>query len=190
VFRAPVGYRYETAPGGGKALVLDEPRASVVREALEGFASGRFGTQTELRRFLEHHPDFPGDLPDGGIRSQTIVRLLGKIVYAGYVSAPKWGIKPLEGRHQALISLETYQRIQQRLKEGVYAPTRKDIKEDFPLRGAVSCSCCATLLTAGWSKGKTKSYPYYFCRQKGCDMYGKSIARKQIECSDPRHSSS
>ena len=60
-------------------------------------------------------------------------------------------------------------------------PTRKDIKEDFPLRGAVNCSCCGTLLTAGWSKGKTKRYPYYLCRKKGCELYGKSIAKKLIE---------
>ena len=41
VFRAPVGYRYVSAPaGGGKVLVFDDVLAPVVREALEGFASG------------------------------------------------------------------------------------------------------------------------------------------------------
>ncbi len=38
-----------------------------------------------------------------------------------------------------------------------------------------------TPLTAGWSKGKYKKYPYYLCRQKGCAQYGKSIARNKIE---------
>lgn len=182
VFRAPVGYKYITPKGGGgKLLVPDEPQASVVREALEGFASGRFSTQTELRRYLAAHPNFPSDMPNGDIRSQTIVRLLGKVVYAGYVHAPVWGVSVRKGQHEALISLATYEKIQARLNEGVYAPWRKDIKEDFPLRGAVACDCCDTRLTAGWSKGKTKSYPYYLCRQKGCERYGKSIARKKIE---------
>ncbi|MEP2758552.1 MAG: zinc ribbon domain-containing protein [Hyphomicrobiales bacterium] len=67
------------------------------------------------------------------------------------------------------------------MKDGVYVPTRKDIKEDFPLRGAVCCSSCQTPLTAGWSKGKYNKYPYYFCRTKGCDAYGKTIARDKIE---------
>ena len=181
VFRAPVGYRYEKCSSGGKELVIDEPLASVVREALEGFASGHFASQTELRRFLEHHPHYPKDMPNGGIRPQTIVRLLGKVVYAGYVEAPKWGVSPRKGNHQAIISYETYIKIQERLIAGVYAPARKDTAEDFPLRGAVACGCCNTILTAGWSKGKYTNYAYYRCRKKGCEMYGKSIQKKAIE---------
>lgn len=43
VFRAPVGYRYVNAPsGGGKVLVPDEVLAPIVREALEGYATGHF----------------------------------------------------------------------------------------------------------------------------------------------------
>lgn len=181
VFRAPIGYCFTNCKGGGKQLEIKEPEASAVREALEGFASKRFASQTEMRCFLEQHPHFPSDLPNGGIRPQTVVRLLRKVVYAGYVSAPKWGVSTREGKHAALISFATYEKNQKRLDEGVYAPTHKDIKEDLPLRGAVSCSCCDTPLTAGWSKGNTKSYPYYFCRAKGCKRYGKSIPRKKIE---------
>jgi site-specific DNA recombinase len=44
-FAAPVGYRYQKVSGHGKMLVPDEPLASIVREALEGFASGRFVLQ-------------------------------------------------------------------------------------------------------------------------------------------------
>ncbi len=150
VFRVPVGYKYVSAKGGGgKILVQQEPQASVVREGLEGYASGRFATQTELRRFLEEHPDFPNDLPDGSIRSQTIVCLLNKVVYAGLVNAPVWGVSTRKGQHEGLISVATYEKIQERLNKGVYAPWRKDIKEDFPLRGAVACDCCGTPLTAG-----------------------------------------
>jgi len=50
VFRAPPGYRYEKVRGRGKMLMRDEPVASVIQEALEGFASGRFETQAELKR--------------------------------------------------------------------------------------------------------------------------------------------
>jgi len=42
VFQAPVGYRYERTSGHGKMLVRDEPLASIIQEALEGYASGRF----------------------------------------------------------------------------------------------------------------------------------------------------
>ncbi|MGJ8534861.1 MAG: recombinase family protein [Alphaproteobacteria bacterium] len=181
VFRAPVGYRYDKSPRGGKELVLNEPLASTVREALEGYATRRFASQTEVRRFLEADPNYPKDKPNGEIRSQTIVRLLRKVVYAGYVEAPMWGISPRKGNHPGIISFETHRKIRNRLDAGVYAPTRKDISDDFPLRGAVACDCCNTLLTAGWSKGMYKKYAYYHFRDKDCQHYGKSIPRAKIE---------
>ncbi len=41
VFQAPTGFLYKSVPGRGKMLFPAEPVASVVREALEGFASAR-----------------------------------------------------------------------------------------------------------------------------------------------------
>ena len=52
VFHAPVGYKFENKPMHGKILVPDEPVASIVKEALEGFASGRFATQGEFKKLL------------------------------------------------------------------------------------------------------------------------------------------
>ncbi len=45
VFQSPVGYRYERVTGGGKILVRNEPFATIVTDALKGFASERFGSQ-------------------------------------------------------------------------------------------------------------------------------------------------
>ena len=75
----PKGFKYVPAKGGGKVLVHDEPLASIIREALEGFASGRFQSQSEVKRFLESQPDFPKDLPDGSVRQQKVKRLLTQI---------------------------------------------------------------------------------------------------------------
>ncbi len=155
--------------------------ASVVKEALVGFACGRFETQTEVQRFLESQPDFPKDLPDGRLRPMTVSRFLKKTIYAGYVESKAWGVSLRPGKHEGIISFETFEKIQHRLKTGGYAPARKDLKEDFPLRGFVACGCCSKPLTAGWSKGKTKSYPYYLCQNKKCTDYGKSLARAKVE---------
>lgn len=43
-----VGYKSEKVEGHGKMLVRDEPAATVVAEALEGYASGRFDAVTRL----------------------------------------------------------------------------------------------------------------------------------------------
>ncbi|MCK4944890.1 MAG: recombinase family protein, partial [Alphaproteobacteria bacterium] len=180
-FRAPVGYKYVQSKYGGKNLVKDEPLAGIVKEALEGFASGRFVTQTEMKRFLEANPHYPKDMPNGEIRAQTIIRLMSKVLYAGYVEAPSFNVSRRKGKHEGLISLETFEKIQTRRNENAYVPARKDIHKDFILRGAVVCGSCNSPLTAGWSKGKYKKYPYYFCRKKGCTEYGKTVPRAKLE---------
>ncbi len=180
VFQAPVGYRYEKSGGHGKVLVRDEPLASIVQEALEGFATGRFQIQAEVKRFLESHPQYPRDR-NGEVRNQRVTELLTRGVYAGLVEAPSWDVGVREGKHTGLISLETFRKIQDRLNGKGRAPVRKDLSEDFPLRGAVVCGCCGTPLTACWSSGRKARYPYYLCPKRGCESYGKSIKRDQIE---------
>ena len=184
VFSCPVGYRLERTDGHGKLLVRDEPRASILQEALEGFASGRFVTQAEVKRFLESQPCWPRDLPNGEIRSQRITELLTRIVYAGYIEYGKWDVSLRKGHHEGIISLETYERIQQRLSDGETkrAPARADIHEDFRLRGFITCDDCGKPLTANWSKSKTgKKHPYYLCFTKGCPSHRKSIRRDTLE---------
>ena len=159
----------------------DEPNASILQEALEGYASGRFETQVEVKRFLESQPHYPKDLPNGEIRNQRVYELLTRIVYAGYVEVPNWGVSVREGKHEGLISLETFEKIQKRLQSTAKAPARKDISADFPLRGFVLCNDCGKPLTACWSKGKSQKYPYYLCPTKGCESYRKSIKRDDLE---------
>jgi site-specific DNA recombinase len=141
VFAAPVGYRYAPSPGQGKMLVRDEPLATIVQEALEGYANGRFQIKAEVKRFLESHPEYPRD-SNGEVRDQRVSDLLTRPVYAGYVESPDWGVSLRPGHHDALISFETYQSIQDRLKARARVPKRKNLNEDFPLRGFVTCGHC------------------------------------------------
>ena len=178
----PIGYAYRKFPGQGNVLVRDEPQASIVQEALQGYASGRFDTQVEVKRFLEGQPDFPKDLPNGKIRHQRVKDILTRVVYAGYVEHGDWGVSLRKGQHDGLVDLTTFEKIQLRLKEGARAPARKDINEDFVLRGFVCCADCERPLTACWSKSKTgKKHPYYLCFTKGCPSSRKSIRRDKIE---------
>ena len=184
VFRAPVGYRYVNAPsGGGKVLVPDEVLAPVVRQALEGYATGHFGSQAEVQRFLERNPHFPkDDKKNNAIRPMTITRLLKKVVYAGYVEAPKWGVSARKGHHEGLIDFETHQQIIDVLEGKKRRPAaRADFNEDFPLRGFVACECCGNAMTGAWSKGKYRHYAYYRCQTRNCENKGKSVAAAKAE---------
>ena len=181
-YKPPIGYEHKTVSGHGKLIIRKEPVASIIQEALEGFASGRFETQVEVKRFLEGQADFPKCLPSGEIRNARVAELLNRVLYAGMVEAPKWNVSLRKGVHEGLISFEMFQKIQARLAKGGYAPARKDLDADFPLRGAVDCADCSNPLTASWSRSKTgKRHPYYMCFNKGCSSYRKSIRRDEIE---------
>ncbi|MCB2052562.1 MAG: recombinase family protein, partial [Novosphingobium sp.] len=88
-FQAPMGYRYQRTPGHGNMLVRDEPLATIIQEALEGYATGRYQSQAEVKRFLDAQPEFPRD-KDGEVRNQRVNDLLNRVLYAGYVEVPQW----------------------------------------------------------------------------------------------------
>ena len=180
-FCPPKGYRYELQPGSGKVLIRDEPLASVIQEALEGFASGRLQTQVEVKRFLEAQPLFPKN-KKGTVTNQRVKDILTQPIYAGYLRHNKWGYALKKGNHEGLISLQVFERIQDRLSSKTRAPARKDLTADFVLRGFVACGDCNHPLTACWSTSKTgKKHPYYQCFQKGCPSSRKSVRRDKLE---------
>lgn len=181
VFHPPAGYRYEKDRAHGKLLVRDEPVASIIAEALEGYACGRFRSQFEVKRFLEGKPEFPKSGASGYVHPSKVKDMLMRAVYAGYVEAPVWGVSLRKGHHEPLIDFATFERIQRKLSGQTYAPARKDINEDFPLRGFVQCDECGQAMTSCWSKGRSKLYAYYLCDTKGCASERKSIPRARIE---------
>jgi len=180
VHRAPVGYRYETVKGRGKMLVPQEPLASIVREGLEGYASGRFQSQAEVTRFFASFPDFPRNR-QGAIVQQRVTDILTQPVFTGHICSETYGITWLKAQHEPLISMATFDAIQERRNGTAKLPARKDIGDDFALRGFVCCADCGKPMRSCWAKGKYRPYPYYLCQTKGCESYGKSVARDKAE---------
>ena len=178
--RAPVGYAKAKVEGQGKVLVRNEPVASVVAEALEGYASGRFQTQTEILRWLQTQPRFPEKLKRN-LKRERIREMLSRPLYAGMLRMEQWDVALMKGSHEPLISYETYQRIQDRIAGRAHVPARKNLNIDFPLRGFVNCTCGHPLMGCFSTARNGTRHPYYLCQQKGCASYGKSIRRDVIE---------
>lgn len=141
-----------------------------------------FASQVEVKRFLDAQPEFPKEKSSGEVHPQRVTDILTRPIYAGYVEAPSWEVSRRKGQHEPLISLATFERIQERLVENAKAPYRKDLNTDFVLRGAVACAECGGSLTACWSKSATgKLYPYMLCHTAGCPSRRKSVPRDRIE---------
>jgi site-specific DNA recombinase len=167
--------------GSGNIIVFNEPKAIVVKEALEGFANGRFRSQAEVTRFLNSSQPFQLKGRNKFTRS-CVQTLLANPFYAGYYSKSEWDIPFMRGNHDALISIETHKKILKRKEEHSNGAVRKDLNKDFPLRGFIHCEVCGRPLTAYWARsGSGKRHPYYHCYFEKCSVYGKSIRRAIIE---------
>ena len=178
-FIAPVGFKYTKDKLHGKLLVRDEPIASIIAEAMIGYASGRFQSAQEMRYFLENEPEFP-KMKSGRIGNSKARNILINPIYAGMVEHKKWGVSMRKGHHEGMISYKTFCQIQEKLVGRAQSPTRKDLSKDFILRGIVKCEC-GNALTACWSKSRNGSrHPYYLCRNRKCEYKGKSIRRDVI----------
>ena len=180
VSRAPIGYKYEKTKQHGKLLVRDEPLASIVTEALEGYAAGRFESVVEVQRFLQGQPAFT-EKRKGKVHYQSVYNMLTCAIYAGSIGYANRGLRLIQGQHEPLVGPEMWKTIQDRLQGRAKAPARKDIHEDFPLRGFVTCGGCGKPMTAAWSKGRNRKYPYYVCYHNGCAQQRKSIRKEEIE---------
>jgi DNA invertase Pin-like site-specific DNA recombinase len=181
VFAPPTGYRFKKTAEHGKLLVRDEPAASIIAEAMEGYACGRFSMIVEVQRFLEKSVYYPHIDKKGRVHPTRVKEMLTCHAYAGYVGKQDWGVSLRKGKHEGLVSFETFEKIQKRLNETVKVPARKDIHADFPLRGFILCDDCGRPLTSCWSQGKNEKFPYYMCYNKDCESKGKSIPRDRLE---------
>lgn len=180
VFAPPLGYKYQKQRGHGKVMMRDEPLASCIEQALKGFASDLFSTQVEVQRFLEGQPAFPKD-KKGRVHPSRIKEILTQILYSGHVEKKEWNVSLRKGFHEGLITLAEFETIQDKLTKKAKAPARKDISQDFPLRGFILCDDCDRPLTSCWSQGKHKKFPYYRCSNKDCTGQRKSIPRHVLE---------
>ncbi len=161
-------------------LVPDAPADGIIREAFEGYASGRFASQAEVKRFLEGFPDLLNKRK-GKLTQQRVTDILTQPVYTGHICSEVYDLNWLRAQHEPLVSLDVFDKVQERRNGTAKAPKRKNIGDHFALRGIATCACCTVPLRSSITKGNGGQYHYYLCQTKGCDHYGKSIKRDKIE---------
>lgn len=81
---------------GGLILTRNEPLASIIQDALESYASGRFASQAEVMRFLEMQPAVP-KMRNGKVSNERVKQILTNPLYAGIVFVPSWKLSPRLG---------------------------------------------------------------------------------------------
>lgn len=104
------------------------------------------------------------------LKKSAFNELLKNIVYIGKIRVPEFKKESamiVDGKHEALIDLETFNKVQDVFKgkrwHGI-KPSHKN--QDFPMRDFLTCSVCGNQITGSNSTGRTKKYAYYHCRNK------------------------
>ncbi len=179
-FPGKKGYNLTKNKFHGTLAVPTEDAIEIFAPALEDFAKGGIVAKMDLCNYLVERGFWKKQKGEKYVSKLT--ELLKDPFICGDIEYLPWGVERRPGQHQPLISRETFELIQKRLrKEDSGIRVRQDISPDFPLRHLITCQSCGLHLTAGWSKGRSKRYAYYVCHNKDCSCYGKSSSRDAVE---------
>ena len=160
----------------GKLFKPNE-EGKILALAMEGFANRTFLRLIDVCRFLVEKGFWKNQSPEKYI--DKLKQIFLDPFYCGDIQYLAWDVKRQKGKHEGIISPETYERIQKLLKKGDSTRRiRRNISPDFPLRGLLVCDHCGFHLNAAWTN---KIWPYYVCHTKNCARYGKSVRKKDIE---------
>ncbi|MBA2453875.1 MAG: recombinase family protein [Chloroflexia bacterium] len=150
--KTPLGYVNSTAADGRKVIVVDPGFAPLVCQVFEWYATGRHSLSAVTRMSrdagLRHKTGTP-------VPKATIHRILTNPLYTGDVV---WDGHRFPGRHEAIISRELFERVQNVLhgKPGKH----RQSKRDFAFAGLLICGHCGCSLTGELKKQR---YIYYHC---------------------------
>jgi len=172
-YKAPLGYRNIIGAKEGPNIEPDPETGSLIVKAFELMGTGSHSTADALRRVTQLGLKTAKGKP---VTAQTFQKTLVNPLYKGVIRLPEWDFTG-PGNFTPLVSAELFDRVQD-----ILSGRRPNLTEyqrnhpDFPLRVFVRCAHCGAGITGSYSTGrdKTKHYPYYHCRTKGCRSFTKS----------------
>ena len=188
IFNPPFGYERYKDEVLGKMIRPDGVKSIIVKEVLEMFALNQLETTADVQKYLSLK--LPTKKNNDTYRNKQAKRILKQsALYAGLIiykkqdkklPEKKWDINT-KGKHKAIISLETHQKIQTKLS----TPRKKyqtKHKEEFPLCEILRCNGCNKKMTYNFSTSKSgKKIGYYRCHSYDCSYRKKNINKIRVE---------
>ncbi|GAB3428701.1 recombinase family protein [Flindersiella endophytica] len=172
--RAPLGYlnvREQFEGREVRTIAIDPERAPLVKLAFELYATGTY-TIESLRDKLEEmglrtrgtrrHPTKP-------IPRSKLGKMLRDRYYIGYVN---WNGIETNGRHEPLVSVELFTRVQE-IMDAQHGAGIRNRKHNHFLKGLLWCHRCGRRIIVMPGKGNGGTYFYFICRghqEHLCDL--------------------
>ena len=150
--QSPIGYKNVPDKDAKIRIIVDAERAPVIRRLFEWYATGLYSLEEVAKRTRAEGFSYrkTGTL----IPKSEINRILKNPFYAGRIS---WNGKIYEGKHESIVPLELWKRVQ-----GVMDERGGESKRKYELAYAqlLSCAKCGCAIVGEVKKGK---YTYYRC---------------------------
>ncbi|MBN6186364.1 recombinase family protein [Aneurinibacillus sp. BA2021] len=172
--KPPYGYD----KGEDLILIPNEKEAEIVRLVYHWYTNERIGTARIARRLNEMKVPTPSG--KGMWSPYSVIAILKNEVYIGrmqwrkkYVNRKKgigeWRPRDewidVEGKHEPLISKETFQKAKRILEHKTKVPNRADLKITNPLAGLIRCDFCGAAMV---KRPYTTQAPHIRCSNVNC----------------------
>lgn len=168
----PLGYKVEN-----KKLVIDPATEHIVREAFELYANG--STVTEITTLFNKKGY-------RSIKGSEFNKNSFKVMFSNkrYIGIYTYKDIEIENGVPAIIDIDTFQKVQERLKLNDMAPSRGKAKVNYLLAQKLFCGHCGGLMIGECGRSKNgDTYYYYTCnhrrRDKSCNK--KPVKKDWIE---------
>ncbi|OJH30323.1 DNA-invertase hin [Wolbachia endosymbiont of Armadillidium vulgare] len=167
----PLGYDVKD-----KELIINEKEAKTVKHIFERYLELK--SMAELARELNSQGYWTKGKSDI-FKKATVRRIITNPIYVGKIRHYE---KEYEGKHEAIIEEEKWQKAQELIRN---QPYRKAKYEEALLRGIIKCKSCSVNMTLTYAKKENKRYRYYICnnhlRGKGCESINRTVVAGEIE---------
>jgi site-specific DNA recombinase len=203
---APIGYVNVREMVNGKevrTVAIDPERVELVQLGFEAFTTGEYSITT-LREMLDEvglRTRQTQKRPAKPLSRNGVYKMLRDDYYIGIVT--RGGVKR-EGRHEAIIDPQVFEKVQRTLAAHRLSGDRTK-KHAHYLKGSIFCGCCRRRLVFGRHRGNGGVYEYFSClsyqaRRPSCgaghlavdaveraiERYYRTIELTPAECEDVR----
>ncbi|WP_338405920.1 recombinase family protein [Wolbachia endosymbiont (group A) of Longitarsus flavicornis] len=167
----PLGYDVKD-----KELIINEKEAKVIKHIFERYMELK--SMAELARELNRE-GYRTKAKSDIFKKATVRRIITNPIYMGKIRHYE---KQYEGKHEAIIEEEKWQKAQELIKN---QPYRKVKYEEALLKGIIKCKSCEVNMTLTYAKKENKRYRYYICnnhlRGKDCGSINRTVVAGEVE---------
>jgi site-specific DNA recombinase len=152
--KTPLGYRNITGPDGKKIIAIDPALSPIVARLFEWYARGDISLKEAARKAQAAGLLYPKS--GAKVPVSTVHAILCNRLYAGWF---EWNGKLIQGRHEALVPVELWERVQDVL-HGRFTKKGKRGRHNFAFSGLIACHACGCAVVG---EIKKQRYVYYHC---------------------------